>query len=58
MKYSIYLLLLILICPACRETDNTDINRNAIEQKILSMGNDVVLALNESNIDDLVRDFW
>ncbi|MDZ7693620.1 MAG: DUF3225 domain-containing protein [Balneolaceae bacterium] len=58
MKYSIYLLGLFLVCSACREADHTDINTDAIEQEILSMGNDVVQALNEANIDDLVRDFW
>ncbi|MDZ7716475.1 MAG: nuclear transport factor 2 family protein [Balneolaceae bacterium] len=58
MKYSIYLLGLLLICSACREADHTNINTDAIEQEILSMGSDVVQALNEANIDDLVRDFW
>ena len=58
MRYSIYLLGLLLVCSACRGVDHTDINTDAIEQEILSMGNDVVQALNEANIDDLVRDFW
>jgi uncharacterized protein (TIGR02246 family) len=58
MKYLIYLLGLFLACTACREANHTYMKTDAIEQEIRSMGNDVVQALNEANIDVLVRDFW
>lgn len=57
MKHAILLLGLIGAAFACRESKPPPVPEEAIEREILAKGEDVVRALNEADIDLLLRDF-